>query len=204
MVKGKGGDGEEKESVGIINRGDSFRRRRSRSNSIQPPTDLLATLTGATTPIAAAAPIEVVSPPHTPDHALNTITPQPVATPSSDEAEAVFNFRMALVGATGVGKTALIHQFKTSECINAYDCNPSGASGELQRDDGDDNDKNYNICGGENEEIEEKEKGENKEEEEEEEEEKEKEKEEEEEEEEEKEEEEKEEEEEEDYNRVGY
>ncbi|XP_069163603.1 GTPase RhebL1 [Procambarus clarkii] len=32
---------------------------------------------------------------------------------------------MAILGATGVGKTALIHQFRTSECINAYDCNPT-------------------------------------------------------------------------------
>nr|XP_053655315.1 GTP-binding protein RAD-like isoform X4 [Cherax quadricarinatus] len=35
---------------------------------------------------------------------------------------------MAILGATGVGKTALIHQFRTSECINAYDCNPSDES----------------------------------------------------------------------------
>lgn len=44
------------------------------------------------------------------------------------------SFRMAMLGAAGVGKTALIHQFRTSECINAYDCNPSeclrGKSGE--------------------------------------------------------------------------
>lgn len=29
--------------------------------------------------------------------------------------------RVAMVGAPGVGKTALISQFQTSECINAYD-----------------------------------------------------------------------------------
>jgi len=29
-------------------------------------------------------------------------------------------YRVALVGASGVGKTALVEQFMTSECINAY------------------------------------------------------------------------------------
>lgn len=49
-----------------------------------------------------------------------------LATPeSAEEVEQVSSFRMAILGATGVGKTALIHQFRTSECINAYDCNPS-------------------------------------------------------------------------------
>lgn len=44
-------------------------------------------------------------------------TPEALGEPTS--------FRMAILGATGVGKTALIHQFRTSECINAYDCNAS-------------------------------------------------------------------------------
>lgn len=43
----------------------------------------------------------------------------------SDEPEhhhaEVSKYRVALVGAQGVGKTALISQFMTSECINAYD-----------------------------------------------------------------------------------
>ncbi|CAH1372826.1 GTP-binding protein REM 1 [Tenebrio molitor] len=76
-------------SKGIVNRGDSFRRRRSRSNSLCPPT-----LTGATPP-----PL------------LNEFEhPVPVS-----------NYIVALLGAQGVGKTALISQFMTSECINAYD-----------------------------------------------------------------------------------
>ncbi|XP_042203541.1 ras-like protein rasG [Homarus americanus] len=48
-----------------------------------------------------------------------------LATPESGDDS---SFRMAIVGATGVGKTALIHQFRTSECINAYDCNPTDES----------------------------------------------------------------------------
>ncbi|GBP77665.1 hypothetical protein EVAR_57050_1 [Eumeta japonica] len=67
----------EKES--IVNRGDSFRRRRSRSGSL------------------AASPAP----------------PEPERRPVCH--------RVAMVGAPGVGKTALISQFQTSECINAYD-----------------------------------------------------------------------------------
>lgn len=33
----------------------------------------------------------------------------------------VQTYTVALLGAQGVGKTALISQFMTSECINAYD-----------------------------------------------------------------------------------
>ena len=34
----------------------------------------------------------------------------------------VDSYRVAIVGCQGVGKTALIQQFSTSECINAFDC----------------------------------------------------------------------------------
>lgn len=70
--------------AGVINRGDSFRRRRSRSNSLAP------------------------------------------ADPENEEkltapAKEVTSYAVAMLGARGVGKTALISQFMTSECINAYD-----------------------------------------------------------------------------------
>ncbi|XP_065171785.1 GTP-binding protein REM 1-like [Atheta coriaria] len=70
---------------GIINRGDSFRRRRSRSNSLCPPLG----------------------------------TPSPCE--DSDAAGDISRYTVALLGTQGVGKTALISQFMTSECINAYD-----------------------------------------------------------------------------------
>ncbi|KAH1008816.1 hypothetical protein HUJ05_009336 [Dendroctonus ponderosae] len=76
-------------SKGIVNRGDSFRRRRSRSNSLCPP----AMGGGAQTPS-----------PVLDEHVLE-----------------VSNYTVALLGAQGVGKTALISQFMTSECINAYE-----------------------------------------------------------------------------------
>ncbi|XP_053606657.1 GTP-binding protein REM 1 [Plodia interpunctella] len=68
---------------GIVNRGDSFRRRRSRSGSLAPSS--------------------------------------PAAAPEPQERRPVACHRVAMVGAPGVGKTALISQFQTSECINAYD-----------------------------------------------------------------------------------
>lgn len=70
-------------SVGVVNRGDSFRRRRSRSNSLAPAEQ--------ETEVRRLPPKEVAS--HT----------------------------VAMLGIRGVGKTALISQFMTSECINAYD-----------------------------------------------------------------------------------
>ncbi|KAL7640722.1 UNVERIFIED_CONTAM: hypothetical protein RMT77_008997 [Armadillidium vulgare] len=89
---------------GIVNRGDSFRRRRSRSNSIQPPFD------GATLPSLPPQMQDIASVPGSPEF-------------SSDEKDSTTeHFRMVVVGATGVGKTALMNQFRTSECINAYDC----------------------------------------------------------------------------------
>ncbi|XP_043278949.1 GTP-binding protein RAD isoform X2 [Venturia canescens] len=71
-------------SKGVVNRGDSFRRRRSRSNSLAP----------------AECEAEVK--------------------PSSPPKEVV-SYTVGMLGARGVGKTALISQFMTSECINAYD-----------------------------------------------------------------------------------
>ncbi|XP_017304163.1 uncharacterized protein LOC108253891, partial [Diaphorina citri] len=82
---------------GIVNRGDSFRRRRSRSNSIFQPEPK-----SSTEPISPAS-----SPPC-----------QPLAPPTPGEAS---GYNVAMIGNQGVGKTSLISQFKTSECINAYD-----------------------------------------------------------------------------------
>ncbi|XP_060534784.1 GTP-binding protein REM 1 isoform X2 [Cylas formicarius] len=73
-------------SKGIVNRGDSFRRRRSRSNSLCPPS------MGGNSPVLD-------------DHVT----------------EEVSNYTVVLLGSQGVGKTALISQFMTSECINAYE-----------------------------------------------------------------------------------
>lgn len=76
--------------AGVINRGDSFRRKRSRSNSL------------ATSPM---------SPSHSPSHPM----------PSRSSTGPVDSYRVSMLGGPGVGKTALISQFRTSECINAYE-----------------------------------------------------------------------------------
>lgn len=70
--------------AGVINRGDSFRRRRSRSNSLAP-------------------------------------AEQDGEEKRSVPAKEISSYTVAILGARGVGKTALISQFMTSECINAYD-----------------------------------------------------------------------------------
>ncbi|XP_031836984.1 rad, Gem/Kir family member 3 [Nomia melanderi] len=71
-------------SKGVVNRGDSFRRRRSRSNSLAP---------------------------------ANSESEEKNAAPAKE----ITSYTVAMLGARGVGKTALISQFMTSECINAYD-----------------------------------------------------------------------------------
>jgi small GTP-binding protein len=83
-------------SKGIVNRGDSFRRRRSRSNSLVPPQILTSPASDGT-------------PPASPNLAVTESAPD------------VVTYRVAMIGAQGVGKSALVSQFMTSECINAYD-----------------------------------------------------------------------------------
>ena len=56
-----------------------------------------------------------------PSHSPPSLRPQA----GSDAEEDEIPYRVCIAGAQGVGKTALIHQFRTSECINAYDVNPS-------------------------------------------------------------------------------
>ncbi|XP_062544924.1 GTP-binding protein RAD isoform X2 [Armigeres subalbatus] len=78
---------------GVVNRGDSFRRRRSRSNSLAPTSPMYA--------------------------------PEEVLPPNNDPIESFF---VAMVGAAGVGKAALLSQFRSSECINAYDTRESSGA----------------------------------------------------------------------------
>lgn len=71
---------------GVVNRGDSFRRRRSRSSSLAPASPMYA-------------PEEILPPNNVP----------------------IESFQVAMIGPPGVGKGALLSQFRSSECINAYD-----------------------------------------------------------------------------------
>lgn len=74
---------------GVINRGDSFRRRRSRSNSLAP-----------TSPMYPGP------------------TPEEIVQSNHGNVEV---YHVTMLGAAGVGKAALVSQFRTSDCINAYD-----------------------------------------------------------------------------------
>lgn len=73
--------------VGIINRGDSFRRKRSRSNSL----------------------------------ANSPMSPNQSPSMSQSSRSFVTSYRVHMLGGPGVGKTALLEQFSTSENIDAYD-----------------------------------------------------------------------------------
>lgn len=75
--------------TGVINRGDSFRRKRSRSNSL-------------------------ANSPMSPNQSPSVSNPSRAFGP-------VDSYRVHMLGGPGVGKTALISQFCTSECINAYE-----------------------------------------------------------------------------------
>lgn len=103
-------------STGVVNRGDSFRRRRSRSNSLAP---------------TASQQYDSSS-----DVAKNRAAPNNGTSGTSDNLASagagtdqrphhhhsdVRTYRVAIIGAHGVGKSALVGQFMSSECINAYD-----------------------------------------------------------------------------------
>lgn len=77
------------DELGVINRGDSFRRKRSRSNSL------------ANSPMSP--------------------NPSPSVSNPARTFGPVDSYRVHMLGGPGVGKTALISQFCTSECINAYE-----------------------------------------------------------------------------------
>lgn len=81
--------------AGIVNRGDSFRKRRSRSNSLAREDD----------PKECTPPIP-----------YNNQQPQ-----QQNDCDDITSHTVSLLGARGVGKTALISQFMTSEYINAYE-----------------------------------------------------------------------------------
>ncbi|KAI9557961.1 hypothetical protein GHT06_014713 [Daphnia sinensis] len=109
---------------GVVNRGDSFRRRRSRSNSLAPGT-VQHDSTGDVTKNYRAAPGNGSS--------AGTSTGENVQATGTDQRSShqqqhhhqhhsdVRTYRVAIIGAHGVGKSAMVGQFMSSDCINAYD-----------------------------------------------------------------------------------
>ncbi|CAG7835631.1 unnamed protein product, partial [Allacma fusca] len=115
--------------IRIVNRGDSFRRRRSRSNSLIPtPTTPEPQRNGPfTSEDGLLLPSNVCgdssssrSPMPSPKSPMRPSST--MASPTAGHGDHDVNgHRVSMLGARGVGKTALISQFMTSECINAYD-----------------------------------------------------------------------------------
>ncbi|XP_017470614.1 PREDICTED: GTP-binding protein RAD-like [Rhagoletis zephyria] len=92
----------------VINRGDSFRRRRSRSNSLAPISPIHPRSGAGGVGISGSVGGGING-----DYLSAQEEPQ--------QQQPVEVFRVDMLGAPGVGKQALIQQFRTSDCINAYD-----------------------------------------------------------------------------------
>lgn len=132
--------------TGIVNRGDSFRRRRSRSNSLIPTPTTPEQGSGSnngncptfTSEDGLLMPSNFsssrassrnnsrrssrASPNQTPNQSPRpSIAPQPPS-PTGPAT----HYRVAMIGGRGVGKNALISQFLTSDSINAYDDGQDG------------------------------------------------------------------------------
>uniref|UniRef100_A0A0P6DKV1 Ras-related protein Rab-44 n=1 Tax=Daphnia magna TaxID=35525 RepID=A0A0P6DKV1_9CRUS len=109
---------------GVVNRGDSFRRRRSRSNSLAPGT-VQHDSTGDVTKNYRAAPGNGSS-----GGASTGENVQAIGTDQRSSHQQqhhhqhhsdVRTYRVAIIGSHGVGKSAMVGQFMSSDCINAYD-----------------------------------------------------------------------------------
>ncbi|CAG0884299.1 unnamed protein product [Cyprideis torosa] len=111
-------------SKGLVNKGDSFRRKNSRSNSL-PLSELREQLrkkeernssaTGGQSHTGSAGQLPPLK---MPPHGM-AVEAEP--TTSSPQRPAPSQYRVAVIGCQGVGKSALITQFMSSECINVYD-----------------------------------------------------------------------------------
>ncbi|XP_034479894.1 uncharacterized protein LOC117785776 isoform X1 [Drosophila innubila] len=108
---------------GIINRGDSFRRRRSRSNSLAPVSPMharnaMAGLNGgAGGGGGGGSSLGLGSAYNGGGSHSNGFGEQP----GQENHQPVEFYRVEMLGSAGVGKQALVSQFRTSDCINAYD-----------------------------------------------------------------------------------
>ncbi|KAL4142716.1 hypothetical protein QTP88_005126 [Uroleucon formosanum] len=98
-------------SKGIVNRGDSFRKRRSRSNSLAREDDPKE----CTPPNSYDNNSQQVQQQHQFEHQQQQQYRQ------NECGDDITSHTVSLMGSRGVGKTTLISQFMTSEYINAYE-----------------------------------------------------------------------------------
>ncbi|XP_050712943.1 GTP-binding protein REM 2-like isoform X2 [Eriocheir sinensis] len=97
---------------GVVNRGDSFRPRRSASN------------TSVTSTVSSCSRERLPSVGSIPSTPGCSKVPTPTASPQH---------RVVMIGAPGVGKSTLITQFMTSEYMCAYDDSPGTDEGSTER-----------------------------------------------------------------------
>ncbi|XP_008205042.2 uncharacterized protein LOC100119620 isoform X2 [Nasonia vitripennis] len=98
---------------GVVNRGDSIISRRSRSNT-SVNSSRNSNVSGERSPFEGSC-----------------CSGQGVAADSTEsEGEEVTKYRVVLLGDSGVGKTALVSQFMTSEYMNTYDASLDDEFGE--------------------------------------------------------------------------
>jgi len=106
--------------TGIINRGDSFRRRRSRSNSLAPVSPMhtrnaMAGLNGG----GGGGSSQGLG--NTYNGGGSNSNGFGGESHGQENHQPVEFYRVEMLGSAGVGKQALVSQFRTSDCINAYD-----------------------------------------------------------------------------------
>lgn len=106
--------------AGIINRGDSFRRRRSRSNSLAPVSPMHArnAMAGLNGGGGGGSSLGLGSNYNGGGSSNNGFGDAPG---QDNHQQPVEFYRVEMLGSAGVGKQALVSQFRTSDCINAYD-----------------------------------------------------------------------------------
>ncbi|KAB0805594.1 hypothetical protein PPYR_02564 [Photinus pyralis] len=103
---------------GVVNCGDSIINRRSRSNtSVNSTTSKASNISGERSPFEGSCC----------GSGYHTVDSTPLGSP--EEAE-VPKYRVVMLGDSGVGKTALVSQFMTSEYMNTYDASLDDEFGE--------------------------------------------------------------------------
>ncbi|KRG04468.1 GTP-binding protein RAD isoform X2 [Drosophila mojavensis] len=108
---------------GIINRGDSFRRRRSRSNSLAPISPMHArnAMAGMNGGGGGGSSLGLGTNYNGGGGGGSSSNGYGNDNAGQDNHQPVEFYRVEMLGSAGVGKQALVSQFRTSDCINAYD-----------------------------------------------------------------------------------
>ncbi|XP_014227143.1 uncharacterized protein LOC106652602 [Trichogramma pretiosum] len=99
---------------GVVNRGDSLKSRRSRSNTS------VASSNSSTEHLTASYP----------GSARNSAAGSLASSRESSASQGPAPYRVLMLGASSVGKSSLVSQFMTSEYLHAYDTSIDDESGE--------------------------------------------------------------------------